>query len=228
VPADGAAPSERPPYNALPIRAVGSIAQISSIELVGSFFAKRDDLPLPAPEPATDPPQVTSQCFWDWDPEARVLGAILRFEASFPGASESDEASLDDRPYFVGADFRAVYVLAQPDDEDPDADALATFAYWNGLLNVWPYWREHVASVLQRARIDSLPIPLFKFPVPAEETARRAEAVERAKAAKQASPGTPTKRTPAKRSTPKGAAPRKTAAITGSATKKAKPPKTSG
>jgi hypothetical protein len=176
---DGGSATDRPPYNAHLIRAVGSLAQIASIELVGSFFSKQDDLPLPSPEPALKAPQVSSRCFWDWNPDDRLLGAILRCEARFSQAtSDDDRSELSDRPYFVGADFRAVYQLQMPEADDPDDDALATFAYWNGLLNVWPYWREYVGNVLQRARIEALPIPLFKFPVPEEETARRAEAAK--------------------------------------------------
>jgi preprotein translocase subunit SecB len=42
-----------------------------------------------------------------------------------------------------------------------DEKALATFANLNGVHNVWPFWRQHVYDIVQRARLPQLDIPLF-------------------------------------------------------------------
>ncbi|MEO8460730.1 MAG: hypothetical protein ABI451_09395, partial [Dokdonella sp.] len=42
-----------------------------------------------------------------------------------------------------------------------EEDAIAAFANFNAVHNVWPFWRQHVFDIVQRARLPQLEIPLF-------------------------------------------------------------------
>jgi preprotein translocase subunit SecB len=39
---------------------------------------------------------------------------------------------------------------------------IKSFAKSNGMLNIWPYWREYVQAATQRAGLAPLTIPLFR------------------------------------------------------------------
>jgi preprotein translocase subunit SecB len=40
---------------------------------------------------------------------------------------------------------------------------IKAFAKSNGMLNVWPYWREFVQSITSRAGLPPLTVPLFRI-----------------------------------------------------------------
>lgn len=66
----------------------------------------------------------------------------------------------DENPpvYFViEATFLVEYEMVAPLGED----ALKTFADFNAIHNVWPFWRQHVYDVVQRARLPHVDVPLF-------------------------------------------------------------------
>jgi preprotein translocase subunit SecB len=61
----------------------------------------------------------------------------------------------------VGARIEARYEI--PDEEEgPSAGEMKAFAKTNGMLNVWPYWREYVQSASLRAGLPPLTLPLFR------------------------------------------------------------------
>jgi hypothetical protein len=49
-----------------------------------------------------------------------------------------------------------------PDSEPPTELQIKAFAKTNGMLNVWPYWREYVQSATLRAGLPPLTLPLFR------------------------------------------------------------------
>ena len=68
----------------------------------------------------------------------------------------------------IEADFMAEYALT---GEVSDG-AMAAFAELNSVHNVWPFWRQHVFDVVQRARLPSIEVPLFSgSPAPAPASA---------------------------------------------------------
>jgi hypothetical protein len=70
----------------------------------------------------------------------------------------ADVQSDDPEVYFlIEAEFQVEYEMTGELDEK----ALATFANLNGVHNVWPFWRQHVYDIVQRARLPQLDIPLF-------------------------------------------------------------------
>jgi hypothetical protein len=84
-------------------------------------------------------------------------------EFSFVGVDGPIEEQIDTsdpRIFFrVDAKFVVEYTL-EAGDAPADQD-LAAFAAINGTLNVYPFWREYVASCLARAGLPSILLPVF-------------------------------------------------------------------
>jgi hypothetical protein len=57
----------------------------------------------------------------------------------------------------IEADFLADYEITS----DISEESIKAFASFNAVHNVWPFWRQHVFDVVQRARLDPIEIPLF-------------------------------------------------------------------
>lgn len=57
----------------------------------------------------------------------------------------------------IEADFLVRYAMTEVLDEA----ALDTFANFNAVHNVWPFWRQHVFDIVQRGRLPHLEVPLF-------------------------------------------------------------------
>lgn len=49
-----------------------------------------------------------------------------------------------------------------PEDANPTPAQIKAFAKTNGMLNVWPYWREFVQTATLRAGLPPLTMPLFR------------------------------------------------------------------
>lgn len=60
----------------------------------------------------------------------------------------------------VSARIEAIYTITTNSNFTPYQ--LKCFAKANGMLNVWPYWRDFVQSSVQRAGLPALALPLFR------------------------------------------------------------------
>jgi preprotein translocase subunit SecB len=60
----------------------------------------------------------------------------------------------------ISARIEAVYSVSQ--DSSFSEYQLRFFAKANGMLNVWPYWRDFVQSSVTRAGLPPLTLPLFR------------------------------------------------------------------
>jgi hypothetical protein len=149
---------EAPPFDPSAIRRIASTATLLGIELVSSFYAKDKREPLPLGREFVDPPKHSIACTWRVDQDTRNLGTLLRYEALFGDLPEEEAGD----PDIVTAEYRAVYLLGDQ-DELQDSD-LAVFAYWNGVYQTWPYWREFFASMANRGGLGRHLLPLFVTP----------------------------------------------------------------
>lgn len=70
------------------------------------------------------------------------------------GAEEDDEANL---LFMIEADYLVEYRIK---DEISD-DAAKAFAHFNGVHNVWPFWRQHVFNVVEQGRLPHIEVPLY-------------------------------------------------------------------
>ncbi len=57
----------------------------------------------------------------------------------------------------IEAEFVVVYeVIGEIEDS-----AISLFANFNAVHNAWPFWRQHVFDLVQRARLPQIEVPLF-------------------------------------------------------------------
>jgi preprotein translocase subunit SecB len=68
--------------------------------------------------------------------------------------------SADSRPLEISLTLEAAYTI--PSDVVSSSKQIKAFATTNGMLNVWPYWREFVQSITNRAGLPPLTLPLFR------------------------------------------------------------------
>ncbi len=74
-----------------------------------------------------------------------------------------NEAAGSVREAMVEAEFQLRYSV--PLSSSFQSNELRWFAELNGTLNSWPYWREMAQTVLGRAGLGSLTLPLWRAPV---------------------------------------------------------------
>jgi hypothetical protein len=60
----------------------------------------------------------------------------------------------------IAGKIEALYELS--DEEKPTPEQIKAFAKSNGMLNIWPYWREYIQSATQRVGFAPLTLPLFR------------------------------------------------------------------
>lgn len=147
-----------PPYDPSALgRVLTSDLQIVNIELMGAHFERSDEKePLPASTlDVSDPPQLlVGPPEWSYDPTLGRLACIFTFLTTF--------SEVDPEPYEVIGRFRLTYSLT-PGVELSDYE-LGQFVHWNAVFNAWPYWREYLASTVNRAGLPRFTAPVMGVP----------------------------------------------------------------
>lgn len=142
------------------IQSVSRQIQIRDVVLYGSLFQQEESLPR---DRKVD---VVQQSREGWlhqisESDGRPDWVHVHFHfgvrMSKPGADGADEHG--DLYYVIEAEFVAFYRVL--DGAELDENAVAAFAEHNGKHNIWPFWRQHVFDVCQRARLSPPEIPLY-------------------------------------------------------------------
>ncbi|RZO86875.1 MAG: hypothetical protein EVA65_00940 [Oceanococcus sp.] len=69
----------------------------------------------------------------------------------------TQDADQRDFLFRIEADFVAEYSI----DGCPSDESVQAFAKYNAVHNVWPFWRQHLFDVVNRARLPQLAVPLM-------------------------------------------------------------------
>lgn len=130
---------------------VATAVEIENIELVGSHYERDDDAPRPASLHANETPGI--RIGLEWGVHHPLLVVVASFATAF---------AVEPQPYSIVARFRLTYRL---DTEDPpDPGDVEQFAHWNAMFNAWPYWREFVASIINRGQLPRFVVPVMGVP----------------------------------------------------------------
>ncbi len=143
-----------PAYDAAAVGRVARHVEILGVELLGAHFERIDDEPLPAQPPSTERPQIAIGVEWKIDDVERLLGCAITFGVLFE----------EKEPYRLVARFRLLYLVGG-EERLKKAD-IDQFAHWNAVFNAWPYWREYLASTLERAHLPPFIVPVMRVPMP--------------------------------------------------------------
>jgi hypothetical protein len=146
-------------YDAASVGRVASRVEIQSVELVATHFERLDTLsafPLPISESS---PEIGMSAEWQLSEDGSLLGCIVSCVAYF---SEGEEVELGKGPYNLVARFRLVYGVKSGEALEPEA--VSQFANWNAVFNAWPYWRELLASMIERGQLPRFTLPVLGLP----------------------------------------------------------------
>lgn len=62
----------------------------------------------------------------------------------------------------VSIDSEYLLVYRLPEDKSYPSEALRYFAELNGVVHLWPYWRELVHTIVARVGLGSLTLPVYR------------------------------------------------------------------
>ena len=97
-------------------------------------------------------------------PDIGALDVVVEYRVDI-----LNDVSGASREALVEAEYQLRYLT--PKDFESQAHELKWFAELNGTLNSWPYWREMAQTVLARAGLGSLTLPLWRpTPIRVDET----------------------------------------------------------
>lgn len=146
---------EPPPYNPAVVSKVASKVEISDVVLTDLHFVRQDGGPLADPLPEDLSPSEVGIAVNGWKLRDEALGCSLSFRTFFDDG--------EDDPYVVMATYRLVYDVKADNRAFDDSD-VAAFVYWNAVFNAWPYWRELLTSVMNRAQLPRYLVPVLGLP----------------------------------------------------------------
>lgn len=136
---------------------VATAVEIENVELVGSHYEREDDTPSPASLYVDETPRI--RIGLEWEVHHPLLVVVASFATAF---------DVEPQPYSIVARFRLTYRLGT--EEPPDATDVEQFAHWNAMFNAWPYWREFVASTVNRGQLPRFVVPVMGVPRTAPES----------------------------------------------------------
>ena len=129
---------------------VGRSARLIGIRLIGGSFSRAT-----APDAARKPTSTSEiEIHVQRNGNQLSVQLVWAFDSGLKGVEPV--ALL----VHVGATYLLQYEL-NPEMKFTDVQADA-FARINGLLNSWPYWREHLQTTLLRMELPPLTLPLLK------------------------------------------------------------------
>ena len=132
--------------------------QVRKVELVHSRFSRTDDGPLPPGFTAEGAPEVVIDVDWEISDDRVTLGCLVRTATVFPSAAD-DEGDGPADPYAVQCEYRVLYVVR---DSTLTDDHLSQIAYWDATKVAWPYFRADLSSVLARADLPQVILPILQ------------------------------------------------------------------
>jgi hypothetical protein len=143
-----------PPYDADAVGRVAAKVEIVSVELLGAYFERSDDGPLPIDAASELTPEIgIGGVEWEISADGTTLGCVVNFGATF---------EVEPMPYELYARFRLLYSIEEG-LKLSEAD-LKQFANWNSVFNAWPYWREYLSSTVNRAQLPRFVVPVMGVP----------------------------------------------------------------
>jgi hypothetical protein len=190
-PPTGDLPPDPPDY-----KAVARISTQATLENLQLAFVHADVLRgLTMPEDWTEHRTTSSNASGELDREDLTLVVYCGFvtawspEMQAGGPAPTPEAA----PFELHARFRLEYLIK--DLESIEAGDEVHFAWTNGMLHAWPYWREIAQTTTLRMGLPPLVVGTFKIPWSGDpDREKKNRAAERTAAAERDAdtPGEPT------------------------------------
>lgn len=127
-------------------RSIMASAELQQVRLSRFHFSSNLD------EARNKEADLSSSRRFSWKTDGSKL--VIFFDLAIKGHQE-DVTIVE-----VSAKIEATYEI--PKESELSEFAIRSFAKSNGMLNVWPFWREYVQAATQRAGLAPLTLPLFR------------------------------------------------------------------
>jgi len=89
------------------------------------------------------------------DRDSLEILVVLGIRVVPPGIEEDVEDP--QFSFLIEAEYQIEYLITG----DVSEDAIEAFAEFNAIHNAWPFWRQHVYDIVQKARLPKLDVPLY-------------------------------------------------------------------
>ena len=147
------------PAGALPedYNALVAVVDLVSIQLVDTRASlNAEHMPL-------DPAEVWTQVQRPVELETRGL-RIDETDLVYCGIKFGLELGEAEEPPFVEVNAEYCLMYKLPDGYECSDEAIALFARKNAVVNVWPFFREHVQSMVSKMGLPPALLPLYRVP----------------------------------------------------------------
>ena len=91
------------------------------------------------------------------DGEQENLEVLVLFGIRVVPPDTDDEAEDPPFSFLIEAEYIVEYQII----DELSEDAIKAFAEFNAVHNAWPFWRQHVYDIVQKAHLPKLDVPLF-------------------------------------------------------------------
>lgn len=143
------------------VQSVIDHVQLRDVVLYESNFERGEDVTDPLPETAiVQTKRMVEAAQLDADSgsdQPRLLQIMVTLGARVVADTQTAEDE-EPQPLFV---IEAHFLVEYEADDVLDEASIRDFADFNAVHNVWPFWRQHVFDITQRARLPQVPVPLF-------------------------------------------------------------------
>jgi hypothetical protein len=89
--------------------------------------------------------------------EHELLEILVLFGIRIVPPDTNEEAENPPFSFLIEAEYVVEYEII----DELSEEAIKAFAEFNAVHNAWPFWRQHVYDIVQRARLPKLDVPLF-------------------------------------------------------------------
>jgi hypothetical protein len=134
---------------------VSALVQIESVVLLESIVKRTADVNISHGEFQVNVNITNVQ--YGTDPTNDSVFVIPTFTLKAERATESERSLI----LSVEASFALYYSIKSVGDFGDES--IKAFAFTNGILNAWPYWREYVQNSVARMGLPPIVIPVFRL-----------------------------------------------------------------
>lgn len=134
-----------------------SALKLKDIKLYGSKFERGEYAGTEGVQEDKKGTQFNKSTIEIEDSEQELLEVLVLFGIRIVPPDTDEE---DENPPFSFL-IEAEYIVEYQIIDELSEDAIKAFAEFNAVHNAWPFWRQHVYDIVQKAGLPKLDLPLF-------------------------------------------------------------------
>lgn len=148
------------------IKQVATRIEIADVELIDLHFERVDNGANATTLPSDLSPTALGVAVneWKFSEDGDSFACVISFRTFFHEAESGEEVEESEEPYTVISSFRLKYTVRSKPEGGFSDYQMEQFINWNGVFNVWPYWRELLTNIIERAQLPRYIVPVLGLP----------------------------------------------------------------